>query len=224
MLEDNLSRSESRIFKTSAYAQLAEVGKALGNGTRIELLELLAQAPLTVEALAAEVGQSVANTSHHLQALKRAQLVVAERQANHVRYSLASDEVAALVLQLERVASKHVAALERLTHDYFAERDTLEALDQATLLARMRAQDVTVIDVRSDREYQRDHIPGAVSIPLAELEQRLAELPRDQTIVAYCRGPYCALSASAATRLRELGYDARRTDATAMSLRLAGVG
>lgn len=210
----------TRTFKSAAYAHLAEVGKALSSATRLEILELLVQSPRSVEALASEVEQSVANTSHHLQALKRAQLVTSERDGLHVVYTVAGEDVAALLHTLQAVAGRHVAALENLTRDFFSVRDGLEALDQRTLLARLRDDDVVLIDVRPEHEYAAGHLPGALSVPLATLEARLSELPKDRSIVAYCRGPYCALSAEAAKRLRELGYDARRTDATVGSLRL----
>lgn len=216
-----MAPTSTRDFKNAAYAHLAEVGKALASGTRLEILELLVQAPRTVEALAGEVDQSVANTSHHLQALKRAQLVTSHREGLHAVYSITGQDVASLLTLLQQVASHHVAALERLSRDYFTDRDGLEALNQDVLLDRLRSGDVILIDVRSEHEYATGHVPGALSIPLAQLEDRLGDLPREQTIIAYCRGPYCTLSADAARRLRELGYDARRTDATPTSLRLS---
>lgn len=212
----------SRTFKNAAYAHLAEVGKALSSPARLEILELLAQAPRTVEVLAGEIDQSVANTSHHLQALKRGQLVRSERDGLHVVYSLAGDDVAALLLQLQTVAARHVAGLEKLTREYFESRDELEAVDRDTLLERLRADDVVLVDVRPEHEFAAGHLPGAISVPLTALEERLAELPRDRTIVAYCRGPFCSLSAEAATRLRALGFDARRTDVSVHSLASEG--
>lgn len=202
----------SRNFKNAAYAHLAAVGKALASATRLEILELLAQAPRTVEVLAGEVEQSVANTSHHLQALKRAQLVTSERDGLHVVYAIAGEDVGALLSSLQAVASQHVAGLEKLSREYFAERDGLEAVDRETLLKRLRDDDAILIDVRPEHEFAAGHLPGALSVPLSTLESRLGELPRDRPIVAYCRGPFCALSAEAARRLRTLGYDARRTD------------
>lgn len=200
----------SRTFKNAAYAHLARVGKALSSPARLEILELLSQAPRTVEVLANEIDQSTANTSHHLQALKRAQLVSSARDGLHITYAIASDEVTALLAQLQRVTAQHVAELEKLEHAFFEDRDGLEPIDSQTLLERMREGDVFLIDVRPEREFERAHIPGATSIPIETLEARLAELPKDRTIVAYCRGPYCAFSADAVRALRELGYDARR--------------
>jgi len=211
-------KGSARGFKDAAYGHLAQVGKALARPARLEILELLAQAPRTVEVLAAEIAQSVANTSQHLQVLKRAQLVSSERDGLHVVYSLAGADVAALLVQLQAVASRHVAGLEKLTREYFGARDGLEAVDRETLLARMRADDVVLVDVRPEHEFAAGHLPGALSIPLSALESRLSDLPRDREIVAYCRGPFCTLSAEAARRLRELGYDARRTDVSVHAL------
>lgn len=215
----------ARSFKNAAYTHLAEVGKALSSPARLEILELLAQAPRSVEVLAGEIDQSVANTSHHLQALKRAQLVTTEREGSRVVYSLAGADVAALLGQLQAVAAAHVAGLERLTRAFFADRDGLEPLDRDTLQMRLQSGDVVLLDVRPEHEFLAGHLPGALSMPLATLEARLGELPRDRAIVAYCRGPFCALSAEAARRLRALGFDARRTDAPPYGwLQQGGVG
>lgn len=215
--------SPSRTFKNAAYAQLSEVGKALSSPARLEILELLAQAPRTVETLATEVDQSVANTSHHLQALKRAHLVKTERDGQHIIYALAGPDVAALLVQLQAVAAEHLAALEKLTREFFAERDGLEAIDRDTLLERLGADDAILVDVRPSREFEQAHLPGALSVPLADLQARLNDLPRDRTIIAYCRGPFCTLSADAARQLRELGFDAQRSDVSVHSLDTDGV-
>ena len=202
----------SRSFKNAAYGFLAEVGKALASPARLELLELLAQAPRTVDALAAEIDQSVANTSHHLQALRRAQLVTRRRRGTYVEYALADTDVAALLGHLQSVAAHHLAGLDKLTREYFDDRDGLEALDAETLVQRLDADTAVLVDVRPEHEFAAGHLPGAISLPLSTLQSRLAELPRDRTIVAYCRGPYCSLSADAVRRLRKLGFDARRSD------------
>ncbi len=209
---------DARHFKDAAYAHLAEVGKAIASPARLEILELLAQAPRTVEVLAGEVAQSIANTSHHLQVLKRAQLVTSRREGQHVAYALAGEDVAGLLTQLHAVAAAHVAALEALTRDYFEDPAGLEPLDVTTLLARLRADEVVLVDVRPEHEFAAGHVPGAISLPLTALKQRVAELPRDRTVVAYCRGPYCTFSAEATRRLRALGFDARRTHASVHSL------
>jgi DNA-binding transcriptional ArsR family regulator len=146
-------QTPSRTFKSAAYAHLAEVGKALSSPARLEMLELLAQAPRTVDVLAGEIDQSVANTSHHLQALKRAQLVTARRDGVHVIYSLAGADVAALLVQLQAVAAQHIAGLEKLTREFFDDPDGLEAVDRDTLLERLRANDVVLLDVRPEHEF-----------------------------------------------------------------------
>lgn len=212
-----MPKSKSRTFKSAAYAYLAEVGKALSSSARLEILDLLAQAPRSVEVLAGEIDQSVANTSHHLQVLKRARLVSTERDGLHVVYSIAGADVAGLLVHLQAVAVQHIAGLEKLTREFFDDPAGLEPIDRDTLLQRLRARDVTLLDVRPEHEFTRSHLPGALSVPLQLLESRLGEIPRDRTIVAYCRGPFCALSAEAVRRLRELGFDARRSDVSVHS-------
>jgi len=216
-------KARSRTFKNAAYAHLAEVGKALSSPARLEILELLAQAPRTVEVLAGEIDQSVANTSHHLQALKRAQLVTSTREGLHVGYAIAGADVAALLVHLQGVAARHLAGLEKLTREFFDDPAGLEPIDRDTLIERLRASDVVLVDVRPEHEFAEAHLPGALSVPLPLLESRLGELPRDRTIVAYCRGPFCTLSAEAARRLREHGFDARRTGVSVHSFDAPGV-
>ncbi len=204
----------NRTFKDAVYEHLATVGKALSSSTRLEILEVLSQAPRTVEAIAGQVDQSVANTSHHLQALKKARLVTSTRDGLYVIYSLSGDDVAALLGQLNEVARRHIADLEQLSQEFFDAREGLEAIDKKTLLERLRHDEVVLIDVRPEEEYDTGHLPGAVSVPVNSLEARMADLPRERTIVAYCRGPYCALSAQAVKRLREEGFDVYRSDVT----------
>ncbi len=215
--------SNSRLFKAAAYEQIARVGKALASEARLEILDALAQGPRTVEALSGQLERSVANTSHHLQTLRRGRLVQTRRDGLYVEYSLAGPDVAALVDQLHAVAARHLADLERLSRDFFEERDGLEPIDRETLLDRLRRDDVVLIDVRPEREFHHGHIPGAVSMPLDQLQSRLNELPSGKTVVAYCRGPLCAFSADAAKVLRERGYDAVRTD-TSVSAWAASAG
>ena len=202
----------TRTFKDAVYEHLATVGKALSSSTRLEILEVLSQAPRTVESIAGQVDQSVANTSHHLQALKRARLVTSTRDGLYVIYSLSGDDVAALLGQLNEVASQHIDDLEQLCRAFFDAREGLEAIGKETLLERLREGEVVLIDVRPEEEYDSGHLPGALSVPVEALEARIADLPRDRTIVAYCRGPYCALSAEAVKRLREEGFEALRTE------------
>jgi len=211
----------ARAFKQTAYALLAEAGKALASPARLEILELLAQAPRSVELLAGEISQSLANTSQHLQVLRRAQLVTSERAGHHVIYAIAGPDVAALLGQLHAVAGARIAGLEKLTRDFFDDPDSIEAVDRDTLLARVSSGDVVLIDVRPAQEFAEGHLPGALSVPLPSLEAHLARLPRDRTIVAYCRGPFCTYSAEAVRSLRAQGFDARRTDVSVHSPRAA---
>jgi len=208
----------SRAFKSAAYGHVADVGKVLSNAVRLELLDLLTNAPRTVEQLANAVEQSVANTSHHLQVLKRAHLVSTTRDGTYIRYAIAGDDVAALVEQLQAVAQAHLAALDKLTSDYFTAKDEVEAVDLETLRQRMRNDDVILVDVRPVEEHAAGAPAGAISIPLAELAERAGELPETGTVVAYCRGPFCSWSADAATMLRRAGRDAVRTEATVHQL------
>lgn len=211
-MEDPMPHADARSFKNAAYTQLAEVGKALSSPARLEILELLAQAPRSVEVLAGEIQQSVANTSHHLQVLKRARLLESERDGPRVAYALAGVDVAALLAHLHAVAARHLPSLEKLTREFFDDPAGLEPIGRDTLVERVRAGEVVLLDVRPEREFAEGHLPGALSMPLPSLERRLDELPRDLTIIAYCRGPFCTLSAEAVRRLRGLGFDARRSD------------
>jgi len=215
--------TSSRAFKDAAYKHLALVGKALSSPVRLEILELLGQAPRPVEVIAGEINQSVANTSQHLQVLKRAQIVTAEREGLRVVHSLAGMDVAALVVDLQAVGARHVAGLERLTREFFADRDGLDAIDRDTLQARMQSGDVVLLDVRPEHEFDQAHLPGALSVPLATLEARLGDLPSGRTIVAYCRGPYCTLSADAVRLLRQSGFDAVRTEVSVHNSPVAGL-
>ena len=199
-------------FKHDLFTQFARVGKALGNGNRLEILEFLAQGERSVEALANVAGLTVANTSQHLQHLRQAGLATTRKEGLKVYYRLSSDDVLDLIDALRRVAEHHVAEVDRLINSYLTVKDDLEPIPRDELLARARDGHVTVIDVRPPEEYAAGHLPGAVNIPLAELEQRLAELgqDKDQEIVAYCRGPHCVLAFDAVARLREKGLKARR--------------
>ncbi len=201
-----------RQFKDTVYAQLARVGKTLASGPRLEILDVLCQGPRTVEALARQVGQPVANTSHHLQVLRRARLVEADRAGSHVSYRLADEDVCALFRALRAVAEARLLEIEEVTRRFLTSRTDMEPVDREVLLERVRDGDVTVLDVRPPEEYRAGHIPGAVSVPLADLERRLAELPRDRDVVAYCRGPYCVMAVEAVEVLRAHGFRASRMD------------
>lgn len=195
--------------RTVLYERLADVGKALGNGKRLELIELIAQGPRGVVELAQEAGLNVTTTSAHLQVLKQARLVAAKRSGTTIRYSLAGDDVAALYGQLLAVASTHSADVDAAARRYLGPDDT-EHIGREELLRRVRAGDAVVLDVRPALEYEAGHIPGALSIPLDDLAERLDELPQDLEIVAYCRGAYCVFSHDAVRLLREHGRRAVR--------------
>jgi len=209
--------------KQALYAEFAVIARALAHPHRLELLEHAAQAPMPVESLAARAGLSVANASQHLRQLREAGLVAAERDGRFVRYRLADDEVLEAVAAIHRVAVRRRAEVSRIVSGYFADRDAMEPISRAELQARAREGSVTVLDVRPQEEYAAGHVAGAVCIPLAELEARLAELDPEQEIVAYCRGPWCVLSFEAVARLRERGFAARRLENGYPEWRAAGL-
>lgn len=208
--------------KDALFAEFAAVGKALGNPKRLELLDLLAQGPRSVEDLAnaAEVG--VSTCSAHLQTLREAGLVGARRDGKRIYYSLAADDVAGLWEHLRRVAQQHRPHIELARRAYLGPEDTA-AVDTDELLRRLDAGETLVLDVRPDVEYAGGHLPGAVHIPLEELEQRLSELPRDRDIVAYCRGQYCVLAHDAVRLLASHGLTARRAADGVLEWRVAGI-
>jgi rhodanese-related sulfurtransferase len=201
-----------RRFKDAIYEQFARVGKAIAAPKRLELLDLLCQSPRTVEALARLAGISVANASKHLQVLRAARLVEAEKQGLYVEYRLADTEVGTFFVALRRLAEARLAEIERVTRKYLEARGAMEAVESAELLRRVKAGEVTVLDVRPAAEYRAGHIPGALSIPLEELRTRLEGLPRNREIVAYCRGPYCVMSVEAVELLRTKGFNAERLE------------
>jgi rhodanese-related sulfurtransferase/predicted transcriptional regulator len=196
--------------KRKLFAEFAAVARAVGHEHRLELLEHLGQGERSVESLAERLGLSVANASQHLQHLRRAGLVASRRDGKYVLYRVADDAVVDLLSGLRRVAERTVAEVDRLLSGYF--RDSLEPVGRPDLLDRMRDGLVTVLDVRPEDEFALGHLPGAVNIPLADLERRLADLPPDQELIAYCRGPYCVLSFEAVAKLRRRGYRARRLE------------
>jgi rhodanese-related sulfurtransferase len=202
-----------RAAKTALFDAFARVAKALASGRRIELVDVLANGERTVEALAGEVGLSVANTSQHLQILRQAGLVNSRREGTSVHYRLAGPEVFELWRTLRTLAASRLAEVERLTAAYLGARDELEPVTREELARRLQDGDnLVVLDVRPAAEYAAGHLPGAVSIPVAELRRRLAELPADREVVAYCRGPYCAFAHEAVVLLREAGVSARRLE------------
>ncbi|NOT55901.1 MAG: metalloregulator ArsR/SmtB family transcription factor [Deltaproteobacteria bacterium] len=216
-------KSDMRLFKNRVYEQLARITKAVASPQRLELLDLLSQSPRTVENLAQEAHLTVANTSRHLQILRAAQLINAKKEGVFVRYRLTDDAVADFYRALRILASSHLAELDHLTRQFFTERAGLEPVDRKALLARVRKGLTTVIDVRPVEEYRAGHIAGAISIPVAELTDRLADLPRDQEIVAYCRGPYCVLAAHAVELLRKQGFPATRLEDSVADWRAHGL-
>ncbi len=201
-----------RRYKTTIYEMLTRIGKAVASPRRLELLDLLCQAPRTVEELARQANLSVANTSQHLQIMRSARLVESEKVGLYVTYRVANDQVGEFFRSLQHLAQSRLAEIDRLTHDYLQEKGQLEAVDRSALIERVRSGDVTVLDVRPPEEFRAAHIPGALSVPLSELESRLADLPREREIVAYCRGPYCVLAIEAVARLRANGFDAVRLE------------
>lgn len=198
--------------KTELYEHLARVGKAVSAPRRLELIDLLGQAPRTVDALAAETQMSVANTSQHLQVLRAAGLVDCARDGLHVVYRLASPSVLGFYLGLRSVAEKQVAELERVRESFFAGGEDLELLTGNELLERVRKGQVVLLDVRPTVEFDAGHLPGARSTPLDVLKRELGALPRSRRIVAYCRGPYCIHATAAVRLLRAHGFDARRME------------
>jgi len=203
---------EKRQYKDQLYHLFARVGQALASPRRLELLDLLVQAPRTVEELAREAHMSVANTSQHLQRLKQARLVTDEREGIYIRYRLADPAIARLWLELRAVAERQLAEVEQTLDAYRHRRHEFEQISAAELQARLRKGEAVLLDVRPRVEYQAGHLPGAISIPLDELERRLAELPRDQTIIAYCRGPYCILADQALELLAARGWKVARLE------------
>ncbi|CAN7665684.1 ArsR/SmtB family transcription factor [Mesorhizobium caraganae] len=199
--------------KQAIFASLAEVAQALGHAHRLELLEHLAQGERSVEGLAARAGLNFANASRHLQILRRARLVEAQRHGKHVLYRLAGDaQVVELMKALGRVGERNVAEVNRVMTDYFHARDALEAVSREDLVSRLYDGLVTVLDVRPEDEFALGHLPGALNIPLVELDRRLAELPANREVIAYCRGPYCVLSFEAVAALRIRGYVVHRLE------------
>jgi rhodanese-related sulfurtransferase/DNA-binding transcriptional ArsR family regulator len=208
--------------KREIFANLARIGTALSSPIRIEFLELVAQTERTVEQLATMTGTAVANTSQHLQKLRQAGLVVGRKEGQYVLYRLAGDEVVGLLAALARVGETHLAEVERIVRLYLTQKDELEPVPAKELLQRIRKGLVTILDVRPEEEFDAGHLPGAVNIPVGELEKRLKELPKGKEVIAYCRGPYCLMSFDAVFLLRKKGIQARRLEAGLPEWRLAG--
>lgn len=214
---------EGREAKDRLYEQFARTAKAVASPKRIELLELLAQGEHTVEVLANATGMGVTNTSAHLQVLRHARLVEIRKAGTRVHYRLAGDEVAAFVASLRDLARARLAEVDRVVQDYFVARDALEPISRAELVERASRGEVVILDVRPAEEFAAGHIPGALSVPLDQLDAALSRLPRRARIVAYCRGPYCVLAPQAVQRLRAEGFKAHRLVDGMPEWRLAGL-
>jgi rhodanese-related sulfurtransferase len=205
-------KNPNRRFKDEIYEQFSRIGKAVSSPKRLELLDILCQGERTVEALAKETGLTVANASQHLQGLRTARLVETEKMGLYVTYRLADQMVCEFFLSMRVLAEKRLAEVEQIKRQFLEGREGMEPVDRDALLKRVRDGEMTVLDVRPSEEYQAGHIPGAISIPLKELELRLAKLPRDHEVVAYCRGPYCVLAIQAVEVLRAKGFHAVRLE------------
>ena len=199
-------------LKAAIYEQIARIGQATASPSRLELLDLLSQGARTVEALARQTGQRVATTSHHLQVLRRARLVEARKAGVYVTYRLADPQVGDFFLALRNLAESRLAEVQHVTRQYLEQRGGLEPVDNDELVRRVRAGKVTVIDVRPREEYVAAHIPGAISVPLADLRKRADRLEKRRDIVAYCRGPYCVMALDAVALLRRKGFRAHRME------------
>jgi rhodanese-related sulfurtransferase len=202
--------TDHRAFKDALYAQFARIGHAVSSPKRLELLDLLSQGEKTVEQLAEQTATAVKNTSAHLRVLRQARLVDTRRDGTYIRYRLADEAVAVFLVAHQALGRHRYAEVREVAESYLERRDTLEPIPPEELRRRLKAGDVTLIDVRPGDEFAAGHIPGALSVPVAELADRLRELPKRQEIVAYCRGPYCVLAVTAIELLRQRGYRARR--------------
>jgi rhodanese-related sulfurtransferase len=212
-----------RRFKDSIYEQLARLGKAVSAPKRLELLDLLCQSPRTVEALAEQASLSIANASQHLQVLRAARLVEAEKEGLYVRYRIAGDDVVRVLVALRGLAESRIAEVGQVARAYFEERGAPEAIDAEELLRRLESGEVTVLDVRPVEEYRAGHVPGALSIPVAELKARLKEVPKGRDVVAYCRGPCCVMAVEAVELLRKKGFKAQHMTQGVADFRARGL-
>ena len=209
--------------KQALYEQFAEVAKALANGIRLEILELLAQGEKSVEALAGRANLPVANASQHLRLMRQAGLLASRREGKFIFYRLSDPAVLALVAALQRVAERNRVQAREIVKTYFRERDALEAVSRQELRRRIRDGLVTVLDVRPGDEFAAGHLPRAVNIPLADLPRRMREIPKSREVVAYCRGPYCVLAFEAVAWLRKRGFEVRRLEDGYPEWRAAGL-
>lgn len=216
------SRVGRRAAKDALFEGFATIAGGLASGRRAEIVEVLAQGERSVDQVAEAIGQSLANTSHHLRTLARVGLVTSRREGTHVYYALASEQVLELWLALRQVAAEQLDDLDRLAIDYLGDRRRIETIDRDELRARLARGEVVLIDVRPALEYAAGHIPGAVSVPPDELAVGLAELPADRPVVAYCRGPYCVYADDAVRELTARGRPAARLRDGLVEWRRAG--
>ena len=215
-------RNPNRLFKDSIYEQFSRIGKAVSSPKRLELLDLLCQGERTVDVLAKESGLTVANASQHLQVLRTARLVEAEKEGLFVTYRLADNTVCEFFRTMRLLGESRLAEVEQIKRQFLEGKEGMEPVDREALIKRVREGVVTVLDVRPSEEYQAGHIPGALSIPLKKLKKHLSELSHDQEIVAYCRGPYCVLAMEAVEILRAKGFNAVRLEEGIQDLRAMG--
>jgi rhodanese-related sulfurtransferase len=205
-------KNPSRQFKDAIYEQFSRIGKAVSSPKRLELLDLLCQAEKTVETLARETGLTLANASQHLQVLRAARLVDAEKEGLYVKYRLSDQMVCRFFRSMRVLAENRLAEVELINRRFLEGREGMEPVDRKDLLRRVRQGAVTVLDVRPAAEYRAGHIPGALSVPLGQLKELISNLPQDQDVVAYCRGPYCVLAVEAVEMLRKKGFNAIRLE------------
>lgn len=208
---------------SAVYEQLARIGKAISTPTRLKLLHLLCHGRRTVQVLAEQAGLSVANASRHLQVLKEARLVESEKEGLYVTYHIADEAVGNFLMALREVAEGRLLELDLIARRLEEATEGIEALSAPELAEQLRNRELVILDLRPREEYEAAHIPGAISIPAPELEERIGELPEDRTIVAYCRGPYCATAAIAVRMLRDRGYDVIRLEDSVLDWRAAGM-
>lgn len=216
-------KTPSRAFKDAVYEQIARIGKAVSSPKRLELLDLLCQSEKTVETLAHEAGLTLANASQHLQVLRSARLVDSEREGLYVTYRLSDPMVCEFFRSMRVLAENRLAELEMIKRRFLDGREGMEPVDRESLLRRVIEGHVTLLDVRPEGEYRAGHIPGALSVPLRRLKEILADLPPEQEIVAYCRGPYCVLSVFAVEMLRKEGFNAVRLEEGVQDFRAMGL-
>ncbi|MDP4552380.1 metalloregulator ArsR/SmtB family transcription factor [Alkalihalobacillus macyae] len=204
---------DSREFKDNVYGEFARIGKVLSSPKRLELLDLISHSPKSVESLSQATKMSVANTSKHLQALLDARLVTFYKEKNFVFYKLASPTVVSLLLSIKAVGAEQIDEVNALRNEFIVRSDELETLELAELMERMEEGNHILVDVRPRNEYETGHITGAISMPIHEIEKHLSNLPKDQEVIAYCRGPYCVYATEAVEFLRAEGYNAKRLEA-----------